>query len=57
MAQYDLRTDRLNIAEDPEERDNRADEHPDRVKYMLQELDAWFSDVEADRSAIEDIWR
>ncbi len=38
-----------NIAADPEEKNNLAPAHPDRVHRMLQNLETWFEDVEADR--------
>lgn len=45
-----------NIAADPQEKENMAAQHPDRVRRMLTELETWFEDVEADRQAIGDVW-
>jgi len=45
-----------NIAEDPLEQANLAEQHPDRVSRMLRELEAWFEDVEAERATIDDTW-
>jgi arylsulfatase A len=41
-----------NIAVDPLEQENLAEEHPDRVHRMLRELETWFEEVEADRASI-----
>jgi len=38
-----------NIDEDPGETRNLAEQHPDRVRKMLVEIERWFEDVEADR--------
>jgi arylsulfatase A len=38
-----------NIREDPEERHDLAERHPDRVHAMLRELETWFESVEAER--------
>jgi len=43
-----------NIAADPMESNNLAEEHPDRARGMLTELETWFERVEADRAAIQD---
>ncbi|MCJ7736535.1 MAG: arylsulfatase [Anaerolineae bacterium] len=43
-----------NIAEDPLERKNLADEYPERARKMLQELETWFEEVEAERATIDD---
>ena len=45
-----------NIADDPLERRNLADEHPGRVSRMLAELQTWFEEVEADRAAAGGPW-
>ncbi len=41
-----------NLDDDPEERTNLADAHPERVRTMLRALESWFEEVEADRAAI-----
>ncbi len=43
-----------NIAEDPSEEHNLADVHPERTRRMLQSLETWFEEVEADRRSIAD---
>jgi arylsulfatase A len=43
-----------NIKEDPLEKENLADTHPDRVRRMLTELETWFEEVEAERATISD---
>jgi arylsulfatase A-like enzyme len=43
-----------NVAQDPLERENLADRYPDRVRKMLQELETWFEEVEAERATITD---
>ena len=35
------------LAEDPGERDNLADDHPDRAAMMLKQLKAWYADTQA----------
>ncbi len=45
-----------NIADDPFERQNVADEHPGIAGRMVQELEAWFEEVEAERASISDRW-
>lgn len=45
-----------NIAEDPGEEHNLAERHPDRVRKMLGELEAWFEEVEHERATIDDKW-
>lgn len=42
----------FDLETDPEERHDRAAEHPDRVLRMERELSRWFADVEADRRSI-----
>lgn len=46
----------FNLAEDASEETNLADAYPDRVARMARELEAWYCDVERDRSMIESIW-
>ncbi len=43
-----------NLAADPGEIHNLADDHPDRVHHLLTELETWFESIEADRRSIED---
>jgi len=45
-----------NLADDPGERNNLANQHPDRMTRMLRELETWFEEVEADRAAIGGPW-
>jgi arylsulfatase A len=45
-----------NIASDPLETENLADEHPDVVQRLLRELETWFEEVERERATIEDEW-
>ena len=45
------------LARDPLERKNLAGEQPERTRRMLQELETWFEDVEADRATIDDGWQ
>jgi arylsulfatase A-like enzyme len=45
-----------NVAEDPLERVNLADEYPDQARRMLRELETWFEEVEAERATIDDRW-
>ncbi len=45
-----------NIAQDPLEQTNVADEHPDMARRLLRDLETWFEEVEADRAAIDDVW-
>lgn len=45
-----------NIAEDPLERENLAEKHPDRARKLLRDLESWFEQVEADRATIDDVW-
>lgn len=44
----------FNIAIDPGETVNLADQEPARVTKMIRDLENWFQSVEADRAAIED---
>jgi hypothetical protein len=43
-----------NIAADPSEEYNLADVHPERTRRMLQSLETWFEEVEAERRSIAD---
>ena len=43
-----------NIAEDPLEQKNVAEQYPERVRTMLTALETWFEDVEAERTTIAD---
>jgi arylsulfatase A len=43
-----------NIAEDPLEQLNLAEQYPERVSAMLRALETWFEDVEAERRTIAD---
>ena len=40
------------LAEDPGERVDLAEKHPERVRHMLADLEEWFESVEADRASI-----
>lgn len=44
------------IDEDPFEREDRAEEEPERTERMLRELDAWFDDVEGERGRLPEAW-
>ncbi len=44
----------FNLASDPLERQDLADEQPDRVRGMMRDLENWFEDVERDRRSIPD---
>ena len=44
----------FNLEEDPFERNDLADQHPDIVSRMQMELDNWFEEVEAERLSIRD---
>ena len=46
----------FNITDDPEERHDLADRHPERVHRMQQRLDEWFTEVDAERRTITDSW-
>ena len=46
----------FNLAADPLEKLNVADQHPDRVARMLQDLESWFEEVESERATIDDQW-
>ncbi|MBD3385509.1 sulfatase-like hydrolase/transferase [candidate division KSB1 bacterium] len=43
-----------NIAQVPLERTNLAEQHPDRVRRLLHDLENWFEDVERERATIQD---
>jgi len=45
-----------NIAEDPLERTNLAERHPDVTRRLLCDLETWFEDVEGERATIRDPW-
>ena len=45
-----------NIADDPLEEHDLANEHPDRASKMVGELEEWFERVEAERATIDDVW-
>jgi arylsulfatase A len=45
-----------NVAEDPLEQQNLAEEYPERARKMLRELETWFEEVEAERATIDDDW-
>lgn len=44
------------IDEDPFEREDRAEEEPERTERMLRELEAWFDDVEGERRRLPEAW-
>ena len=44
-----------NIVQDPLEQANLADHHPDRVGWLLRDLESWFEEVEAERATIADL--
>ena len=44
----------FNIADDPGESQDLATQHPDRVTRMRVELEGWFEEVEAQRTALSD---
>jgi arylsulfatase A-like enzyme len=41
----------FNVREDPGERQDRATEHPDRVRSLHQQIMAWEADVNAEAAA------
>jgi hypothetical protein len=43
-----------NLAEDPLEQHNLADQYPAQVSRMLTELETWFETVERERATIDD---
>jgi len=43
-----------NIAQDPLEQENLAGKYPERARRMLQDLETWFEEVEAERATIEE---
>jgi arylsulfatase A len=45
-----------NVADDPLERHDLAEAHPDRVHRMVREIETWFEEVEAERATIADRW-
>ncbi|HLI80770.1 MAG TPA: sulfatase-like hydrolase/transferase, partial [Candidatus Binataceae bacterium] len=44
----------FNLSSDPLERNNLADQHPDRVARMTNQLASWFEEVELERRTIND---
>ncbi len=48
------RPELYNLADDPLEHNNRAQELPSRAAKMTDQLDAWFEEVEAERRTIPD---
>ncbi|NJN81191.1 MAG: hypothetical protein HC802_02145 [Caldilineaceae bacterium] len=40
------------IEDDPQERNNLATLHPERVRQMVSALDSWFEEVESERARI-----
>lgn len=46
-----------NIADDPGEQNECSADHPEVVDRLSRQLDAWFEDVEADRTSITDEWK
>jgi arylsulfatase A len=46
----------FNLADDPLETEDLAQEEPERVLKMLRELETWFEEVEAERRSIADNW-
>ncbi|MCG2659120.1 MAG: sulfatase-like hydrolase/transferase [Kiritimatiellae bacterium] len=45
-----------NIVNDPLEKANLMDRHPDIVHRLLRELETWFEEVERERTTIDDVW-
>jgi arylsulfatase A len=45
------------IASDPYEEHNLADQHPQRRRHMRVELENWFAEVNAERRGLLDTWR
>ena len=45
-----------NIAEDPLEQEDLADENPDVAHRLLVDLETWFEEVEQERATIDDRW-
>ena len=44
----------FNLGSDPLERNNLADQYPERVSRMTNRLGAWFEEVELERRTIKD---
>jgi len=42
----------FNLEDDPYEQENLAQQYPERLQKMQQELDSWFAEVEAERRSI-----
>jgi arylsulfatase A len=51
-----VRPELYNIARDPLEMENLADQQPDIAARLLRDLENWFEDVERDRASISDVW-
>lgn len=51
------RPELYNIADDPGEQNECSADHPEVVDRLSRQLDAWFEDVEADRTSITDEWK
>jgi hypothetical protein len=51
-----VRPELYNVARDPLEMENLADQHPDIAARLLRDLENWFEDVERDRASISDGW-
>lgn len=47
----------FNLADDPGEKNNLANTHPERTRRMLSQLETWFEDVEAERLTIPDAFK
>jgi len=43
-----------NLKEDPQESNNLAKVHPQKMQKMLCELETWFEEVQAERAAIDE---
>ena len=46
-----------NLADDPGEQNDLANQFPERTSNMLSQLESWFEDVEAERMTIPDAYR
>ena len=44
----------FNLSSDPLERNNLAEQYPERVSRMTNQLAAWFEEVELERRTIKD---
>ncbi len=45
-----------NLKDDPGEKVNLAEQHPDIAARMLNDLETWFEEVDAERRTIQDQW-